>query len=69
MEDPESPTGYTVTFVYKNENATAVRLAGDLTLRDINDSGNIRYQPEEWQTGRYHVGGTEFLRDMTPIGD
>jgi len=64
-KDPNSPTGYTVTFVYYNPNATRVQLAGDLTLRDVNDTTNVRYQPEEWQTGRYHVGGTEFLRDMT----
>ena len=32
--DPQSPTGYTVTFVYHNANATQVRLAGDLTLLD-----------------------------------
>jgi enterochelin esterase-like enzyme len=66
--DPNSPTGYTVTFVYYNPNATQVKLAGDLTLLDIN-TGNIRYQPEEWQTGRYHVGGVEFLRDMTKDAD
>ncbi|MFI7079760.1 Ig-like domain repeat protein [Micromonospora sp. NPDC049903] len=62
--DKHSPTGYTVTFVYRNPNATQVRLAGDLTLLDVN-TGNTRYQPEEWQPGRYHAGGTEFLRDMT----
>lgn len=62
--DHGSPTGYTVTFVYHNPNATQVRLAGDLTLLDL-DTGNTRYQPEEWQPGRYHAGGTEFLRDMT----
>lgn len=62
--DRRSPTGYTVTFVYHNPNATQVRLAGDLTLLDV-DTGNTRYQPEEWQPGRYHSGGTEFLRDMT----
>ncbi|NLJ75092.1 MAG: hypothetical protein GX331_08890 [Firmicutes bacterium] len=73
-EDPESPTGYTVTFVYKNENATRVQLAGDLELRDVNDppavfpSPGTRYQPEEWQPGRYHVGGNEFRRDMIEIG-
>ena len=61
--DPDSPTGYTVTFVYYNPNATQVRLAGDLTLLDVT-TGNTRYQPEAWQTGRYHAGGTEFLRDM-----
>ena len=63
--DPNSPTGYTVTFVYYNPNATGVRLAGDLTLLDVNTGPSIRYQPEEWQLGRYHVGGVEFLRDMT----
>ncbi|MFD0974945.1 Ig-like domain repeat protein [Plantactinospora endophytica] len=62
--DSNSPTGYTVKFVYRNANATQVRLAGDLTLLDLN-TGNTRYQPEQWQTGRYHSGGTEFLRDMT----
>ncbi|MEU5910483.1 alpha/beta hydrolase-fold protein [Micromonospora sp. NPDC047527] len=62
--DPASPTGYTAKFVYHNPNATQVRLAGDLTLLDVN-TGNTRYQPEAWQPGRYHSGGTEFLRDMT----
>lgn len=75
IEDSESPTGYFVTFVYKNGNATRVQLAGDLELRDLTDppasfpSSGIRYQPEEWHTGRYHVGGNEFLRDMTELGD
>lgn len=74
-EDHQSPTGLTVTFVYKNENATRVQLAGDLELRDVNDppavfpDAGIRYEPEEWQPGRYHVGGREFRRDMTEIGD
>jgi enterochelin esterase-like enzyme len=67
--DPDSPTGYTVTFVYYNPNATGVRLAGDLTLLDVNTGPSIRYQPEEWQLGRYHVGGVEFLRDMTQDAD
>jgi enterochelin esterase-like enzyme len=64
VADRGSPTGYTVRFVYHNPNATQVSLAGDLTLLDVN-TGNTRYQPEEWRTGRYHCGGTEFLRDMT----
>ncbi|MFI5897380.1 alpha/beta hydrolase-fold protein [Actinoplanes sp. NPDC051513] len=62
--DRHSPTGYTAKFVYRNPHATQVRLAGDLTLLDLG-TGNTRYQPEAWQTGRYHAGGTEFLRDMT----
>jgi len=66
--NPASPTGYTVTFVYYNPDATQVRLAGDLTLLDLT-TGTTRYQPEEWQQGRYHAGGTEFLRDMTPDAD
>ena len=64
VAEPQSPTGYTVTFVYSNPNATQVRLAGDLTLLDVG-TGNTRYQPEAWQPGRYHAGGTEFLREMT----
>ena len=63
--DPNSPTGYTATFVYYNPNATQVRLAGDLTLLDVNTGSSPRYQPETWLTGRYHCGGVEFLRDMT----
>lgn len=66
--NPDSPTGYTVTFVYNNPNATQVRLAGDLTLLGIG-TGTTRYQPEQFQTGRYHAGGTEFLRDMTKDAD
>jgi len=66
--DPASPTGYTVTFVYYNPNATQVRLAGDLTLRGIGE-GTTRFQPEAWQLGRYHSGGVEFLRDMTKDAD
>lgn len=62
--DRRSPTGYTVRFVYHNPHATQVRLAGDLTLLDVS-TGTTRYQPEAWQPGRYHAGGTEFLRDMT----
>lgn len=75
IEDPQSPTGYTVRFVYKNPTATKVQLAGDLELRDLSDphqpwpSAGIRYQPEEWQPGRYHVGGNEFRRDMEPVGN
>lgn len=63
-KDRHSPTGYTVRFVYHNPSATQVRLAGDLTLLDVG-TGTTRYQPEAWQPGRYHAGGTEFLRDMT----
>ena len=66
--EPGSPTGYTATFVYHNPNATQVRLAGDLTLLDLS-TGTTRYQPEAWQPGRYHAGGTEFLRDMTKDAD
>jgi enterochelin esterase-like enzyme len=66
--NPDSPTGNTVTFVYYNPNATQVRLAGDLTLLDVS-TGTTRYQPEAWQQGRYHAGGTEFLRDMTKDAD
>jgi len=67
--NPYSPTGYTATFVYHNPNATQVRLGGDLTLLDLKTGSGTRYQPEAWQTGRYHTGGTEFLRDMTKDAD
>jgi len=66
--NPDSPTGYTVTFVYHNPNATQVRLAGDLTLLGLT-TGNTRFQPEQFEPGRYHAGGVEFLRDMTKDAD
>lgn len=69
VEDAGSPTGYSVTFVYKNETADAVRLAGDLTLLETGDADKNRYEPEDWKTGRYHAGGVEFLRDMTKDDD
>ena len=71
-EDPASPTGLTATFVYRSTaNATRVVLAGDLTMRDINEplTPVVRHQPEAWRTGRYHTGGTEFRRDMVRVGD
>jgi hypothetical protein len=68
IADPDSPTGHSVTFVYYNPNATRVQLAGDLTLLDIH-TGTTRYPPEAWQTGRYHCGGAEFLREMTQDAD
>jgi enterochelin esterase-like enzyme len=68
IADPDSPTGHSVTFVYYHPNATRVQLAGDLTLLDIH-TGTTRYPPEAWQTGRYHCGGAEFLREMTQDAD
>ncbi len=65
VADSTSPTGYSVTFVYYNPNAEQVKLAGDLTLLDSTTGSATRLQPEEWETGMYHTGGTEFLRDMT----
>lgn len=48
--DRHSPTGYTVTFTYRNPHATQVRLAGDLTLLDV-DTGTTRYQPKSGSRG------------------
>ncbi len=66
--DASSPTGYTVQFVYKNETAEKVQLCGDLSLLKTANIGTsdsaIRYEPEDWQTGMYHTGGKEFIREM-----
>lgn len=66
--DADSPTGYTVQFVYKNETAEQVQLCGDLSLLNIANIGTsdsaIRLEPEAWQTGLYHTGGKEFIREM-----
>ena len=73
-EDAKSPTGYTVTFVYKNDTATRVQLAGDLELRDLNDppagfpSPGIRYQPKSGSLVDT-AGGREFRRDMMYVGE
>src|SRR4051794_22177047 len=46
IKDPNSPTGYTGHFVYKNATATSVRFVADILLRDWdNPTSTTIYQP------------------------
>jgi enterochelin esterase-like enzyme len=62
--NPDSPTGFTVTFVYYNPNATQVQVTGAFTLLDVT-TGLTPYQPEQWKPGRYHTGTAGTLRELT----
>ncbi|MFC4808005.1 alpha/beta hydrolase-fold protein [Paenibacillus sp. GCM10023250] len=58
MKDPDSPTGYTVRFVYKNENASRVTFVGDMLLRNWADPADTNvYTPREYRPGLMRGGG------------
>jgi len=58
MKDPDSPTGYTVRFVYKNEEAQSVTFVGDILLRNwLNPSDTKVYTPYEYKPGLMRGGG------------
>lgn len=58
MEDPNSPTGYTVRFVYHNPDATSVTFVADILLRNWADrSDTTVYQPHQYQPGLMRGGG------------
>ncbi|WP_276357647.1 alpha/beta hydrolase-fold protein [Cohnella caldifontis] len=58
MKDPDSPTGYTVRFVYKNENASSVTFVGDMLLRNWADPTDTKvYTPYEYKPGLMRGGG------------
>ncbi|MCR2820049.1 alpha/beta hydrolase-fold protein [Lederbergia panacisoli] len=58
MKDPDSPTGYTVRFVYKNEDAASVTFVGDMLLRNWADPTDTKvYTPYEYKPGLMRGGG------------
>lgn len=58
MKDANSPTGYTVRFVYKNETATSVTFVGDMLLRNWADPTDTKvYTPFEYRRGLMRGGG------------
>ncbi len=58
FKDPDSPTGYTVRFVYKNETAASVKFVGDILLRNWADPTDTKvYQPSEYRPGLMRGGG------------
>ena len=59
IKDPESPTGYTVKFLYDNPTASAVTFNGDIMLRDdVNRQENdVTFVPSEYRPGLMRAGG------------
>ena len=69
IKDANSPTGYTVRFVYENETATSVLFVGDIMLRNWADQSDTTvYQPSEYQPG-FMRGGGAFEAPMTKADD
>jgi len=68
IQDPNSPTGYTVHFVYYNPTATSVTFAADILLRNWADpSDTTVYQPSEYRPGLMRGGGA-YTAPMTKYG-
>ena len=69
IQDPDSPTGYTVHFVYRNTTATSVRFVADILLRDWENTSNTTvYQPSQYRPGLMRGGGA-YDSEMTNVGD
>lgn len=69
IQDPNSPTGYTVHFVYHNPAATSVRFVADILLRDWENTANTTvYQPSQYRPGLMRGGGAYDV-EMTNVGD
>ncbi|MCL2411726.1 MAG: alpha/beta hydrolase-fold protein, partial [Treponema sp.] len=52
--DHRSPTGYFVTFVYFNPNATLVELGGNMMLMDFDNLGSFdKFPPHEYRPGLF----------------
>lgn len=69
IKDPNSPTGYTVHFVYHNPTASSVRFVADILLRDWQNTANTTvYQPSEYRPGLMRGGGAYDV-EMTNVGD
>jgi len=58
IKDPESPTGYTVKFLYDNATATSVTFNGDIMYRDdSNRSDTTNYSPFDYKPGYMRAAG------------
>lgn len=69
IADPNSPTGYTVQFVYHDPDATTVTFVADILLRDWEDRSNTTvYQPDQYRPGLMRGGGA-YETAMTEVGD
>lgn len=69
VKDPNSPTGYSVAFRYKDPDATRVRLSGQWLFSDKPHSSlatSLNATPEEWKNGYFvHRHGNWPTVDMT----
>jgi enterochelin esterase-like enzyme len=69
VKDPDSPTGYSVTFRYKAPDATRVRLNGQWMFSDKSHASlatSLNATPEEWKNGHFvHRQGKWPTVDMT----
>ncbi|HEX6327876.1 MAG TPA: alpha/beta hydrolase-fold protein [Jiangellaceae bacterium] len=69
VQDSNSPTGYTVHFVYRNTTAASVRFVADILLRDWENTANTTvYQPSQYRPGLMRGGGA-YDAEMTNVGD
>lgn len=68
VPDPDSPTGYTVQFVYRNTTATSVIFAGNVSLsNDCDRTDTKQYSPFEYKPGLMRSG--QFEAPMENLGD
>jgi enterochelin esterase-like enzyme len=69
IQDPDSPTGYSVTFRYKDPDAKRVRLSGQWLFSDAAHASlvtSLNATPEEWKNGYFvHRCGKWPTVDMT----
>jgi len=67
VKDPDSPTGYTARFVYKNDTDQQVYFNGDIGLRNDADRTDTKdYTPFEYRPGL--MRGTGFKTEMENLG-
>ena len=58
IKDPESPTGYTVKFLYDNDSVASVTFNGDISLKnDADRSDSKTYTPFEYAPGLMRAAG------------
>ncbi|MDR1136281.1 MAG: hypothetical protein LBL49_08915, partial [Clostridiales Family XIII bacterium] len=79
QRDSDSPTGYTATFVYHNDTATKVELAGQLfNFFELDDEMmDHPYTPYEWRpglysaspSGRLHSSPSIYYKEMEALED
>lgn len=67
-KDEESPTGYTVTFVYQNPTAKNVQIYSHLLyFYDAEVGEAVKYNPEEWEDGMIPMQHGDYIHDMENV--